>query len=199
MTESIYQKFAAAWERVENPPLDSVNPHFKSKFASLGAVYRAIRKACKGIAYMQAFGTEDNGGETVLTINSWAQDAEGGRIGLSSLRMPITDNPQQQGSIITYYRRYVAVTDWGIVGEEDDDGNAASPKPTPKPKAKAVTIEDTKLFKECEANGIRAEGMWNWYYAQGFGTTDLNALTAAEKKKVETYLKGMLDSAQAVL
>lgn len=209
MTESIYSKFAAAWERVENPPLDSVNPHFKSKFASLGAVYRAIRKACKGIAYMQAFGTEDNGGETVLTINSWAQDAEGGRIELSSLRMPITDNPQQQGSIITYYRRYVAVTDWGIVGEEDDDGNAASPKPKADPdyqrqrgakKAakKAVTIEDTKLFKECEASGIRAEGMWNWYNAQGFGTTDLNALTAAEKKKVEAYLKGMLDSANEV-
>lgn len=193
----IYKKFAAAWERVENPPLDSVNPHFKSKFASLGAVYKVIRKACDGIAYMQAFGTEDSGGDTILTINSWLQDAEGGRIDLSSMRMPVTDNPQQQGSIITYYRRYVAVTDWGIVGEEDDDAESAMPKP--KPKAKAVTIEDTKLFKECMSKGVKPEGMWDWYNAQGFGTTDLNALTAANKRKVEAYLKGMLDSINQVI
>lgn len=196
----IYKKFAAAWERVENPPLDSVNPHFKSKFASLGAVYKVIRKACDGIAYMQAFGTEDSGGDTILTINSWLQDAEGGRIDLSSMRMPVTDNPQQQGSIITYYRRYVAVTDWGIVGEEDDDAESAMP-PAKKaqPKAKAVTIEDTKLFKECASKGVKPEGMWDWYYAQGFGTTDLNALTAANKRKVEAYLKGMLDSINQVI
>ena len=47
MSDTIYKKFAAAWESVENPPLDSVNPGYKSKYASLGAVMRVIRKACK--------------------------------------------------------------------------------------------------------------------------------------------------------
>lgn len=202
----IYKKFAAAWERVENPPLDSVNPHFKSKFASLGAVYKAIRKACEGIAYMQAFGTEDSGGDTILTINSWLQDAEGGRIDLSSMRMPVTDNPQQQGSIITYYRRYVAVTDWGIVGEEDDDAESAMTKPKPKQQPKPqqkphepYTIADSPKFKECVEKGVEADGMWRWYNAQEFGTDDLYSLSEANQRKVGAYLNSMLDSINQVI
>ena len=193
-------KFALAWSRVENPPLDSVNPHFKSKFASLGAVLKAIRKACDGIAYIQAFDVADMGGESILHIKSWVQDGEG-RLELSRLRMPITDNPQQQGSIITYYRRYVAVTDWGIVGEEDDDAESAmpkkpQPKPQPKPEPKKVLMQDTRLFEQCVELGIKPEGMLAWYQAQGFKTDDINALTAAQRKKVEAYLTEMLRSAQ---
>ena len=187
-------KFALAWSRVENPPLDSVNPHFKSKFASLGAVLKAIRKACDGIAYIQAFDVADMGGESILHIKSWVQDGEG-RLELSRLRMPITDNPQQQGSIITYYRRYVAVTDWGIVGEEDDDAESAMPK-KPKPEPKKVLMQDTRLFEQCVELGIKPEGMLAWYQAQGFKTDDINALTAAQRKKVEAYLTEMLLSAQ---
>lgn len=187
-------KFALAWSRVENPPLDSVNPHFKSKFASLGAVLKAIRKACDGIAYIQAFDVADMGGESILHIKSWVQDGEG-RLELSRLRMPITDNPQQQGSIITYYRRYVAVTDWGIVGEEDDDAESATPK-KPKPEPKKVLMQDTRLFEQCVELGIKPEGMLAWYKAQGFKTDDINALTAAQRKKVEAYLTEMLRSVQ---
>ena len=192
----IYKKFAAAWERVENPPLDSVNPHFKSKFASLGAVYKAIRKACEGIAYMQAFGTEDSGGDTILTINSWLQDAEGGRIDLSSMRMPVTDNPQQQGSIITYYRRYVAVTDWGIVGEEDDDAESAMPKPKPQAKPKKDELAD--LWQQCIDLGVKPDGLKSWYEANGFKGKKLTQLNNAERMKVKAYLTDMRESIQVV-
>lgn len=193
-------KFALAWSRVENPPLDSVNPHFKSKFASLGAVLKAIRKACDGIAYIQAFDVADMGGESILHIKSWVQDGEG-RLELSRLRMPITDNPQQQGSIITYYRRYVAVTDWGIVGEEDDDAESAmpkkhQPKPETKREYKKLLMSDTNLFKQCVEFGIKPDGMLAWYKAQGFKTDDIYELTAAQRKKVEAYLTEMLRSAQ---
>lgn len=198
MTDTIYKKFAAAWESVENPPLDSVNPHFKSKFASLGAVLKAIRKACDGIAYIQTFDVAEVGGEPILHIKSWVQDGEG-RIELSKLRMPITDNPQQQGSVITYYRRYVAVTDWGIVGEEDDDAESAMPKkPQPKPEPKKVLMKDTRLFEQCVELGVKPGGMLAWYKAQNFKTDDINALTAAQRKKVEAYLTEMLHSAQSL-
>ena len=131
MTDTINTRFARAWESVENPPLDSVNPHFKNKFASLGATLRVIRKACKsnGIAYLQAFDamrTED-GMEAV--IRTWVADGTGQRIDLSCMRFPITDNPQQLGSAMTYCRRYVAQLDWGILGEEDDDAERAMQKP----------------------------------------------------------------------
>lgn len=193
-------KFALAWSRVENPPLDSVNPHFKSKFASLGAVLKAIRKACDGIAYIQAFDVADMGGESILHIKSWVQDGEG-RLELSRLRMPITDNPQQQGSIITYYRRYVAVTDWGIVGEEDDDAESATPKndyERQRKAKKASQDELADLWQQCIDLGVKPDGLTSWYEANGFKGRKLTQLNNAERMKVKAYLTDMLHSIQSV-
>lgn len=196
----INKKFAAAWSRVENPPLDSVNPHFKSKFASLGAVLKAIRKACDGIVYMQTFGTEDAQGDTVLTINSWVQDTEGGRIDLSSLRMPITDNPQQQGSVITYYRRYVAVTDWAIVGEEDDDAESAMKRDTGYERQRQAKKSDelADLWQECIDKGVKPDGLTSWYEANGFKGRKLTQLNNAERMKVKAYLTEMKRSIESI-
>ena len=199
MTDTIYKKFAAAWESVENPPLDSVNPHFKSKFASLGAVLKAIRKACDGIAYIQAFDVADMGGESILHIKSWVQDGEG-RLELSRLRMPITDNPQQQGSIITYYRRYVAVTDWGIVGEEDDDAESAmKPKNDCDRQRSAKKADElADLWQQCIDLGVKPDGLKSWYEANGFKGKKLNQLNNAERMKVKAYLTDMRKSIQSV-
>ena len=193
-------KFALAWSRVENPPLDSVNPHFKSKFASLGAVLKAIRKACDGIAYIQAFDVADMGGESILHIKSWVQDGEG-RLELSRLRMPITDNPQQQGSIITYYRRYVAVTDWGIVGEEDDDAESAMPKndyERQRKAKKASQDELADLWQQCIDLGVKPDGLTSWYEANGFKGRKLTQLNNAERMKVKAYLTDMRKSIKEV-
>lgn len=193
-------KFALAWSRVENPPLDSVNPHFKSKFASLGAVLKAIRRACDGIAYIQAFDVADMGGESILHIKSWVQDGEG-RLELSRLRMPITDNPQQQGSIITYYRRYVAVTDWGIVGEEDDDAESATPKndyERQRKAKKASQDELADLWQQCIDLGVKPDGLTSWYEANGFKGRKLTQLNNAERMKVKAYLTDMRHSIESV-
>lgn len=193
-------KFALAWSRVENPPLDSVNPHFKSKFASLGAVLKAIRKACDGIAYIQAFDVADMGGESILHIKSWVQDGEG-RLELSRLRMPITDNPQQQGSIITYYRRYVAVTDWGIVGEEDDDAESATPKndyERQRKAKKASQDELADLWQQCIDLGVKPDGLTSWYEANGFKGRKLTQLNNAERMKVKAYLTEMKRSIESI-
>lgn len=193
-------KFALAWSRVENPPLDSVNPHFKSKFASLGAVLKAIRKACDGIAYIQAFDVADIGGESILHIKSWVQDGEG-RLELSRLRMPITDNPQQQGSIITYYRRYVAVTDWGIVGEEDDDAESATPKndyDKQRMAKKAAQDELADLWQQCIDLGVKPDGLTSWYEANGFKGRKLTQLNNAERMKVKAYLTEMKRSIESI-
>lgn len=106
--------------------------------------------------------------------------------------MPITDNPQQQGSIITYYRRYVAVTDWGIVGEEDDDAESAmKPKPTKKD-------ELADLWQQCIDLGVKPDGLTSWYEANGFKGRKLTQLNTAERMKVKAYLTDMLHSIQSV-
>lgn len=192
-------KFALAWSRVENPPLDSVNPHFKSKFASLGAVLKAIRRACDGIAYIQAFDVADMGGESILHIKSWVQDGEG-RLELSRLRMPITDNPQQQGSIITYYRRYVAVTDWGIVGEEDDDAESAMKPKNDYDRQRSAKKADelADLWQECIDLGVKPDGLKSWYEANGFKGRKLTQLNNAERMKVKAYLTDMKRSIESI-
>ena len=197
MSDTIYKKFAAAWESVENPPLDSVNPGFKnSKYASLGAVLKVIRKACKGIVYMQVWETHKrNDTEDTLTIDTWVMDTEGNRIDLSKLATPIESNPQKQGGIITYYRRYVACTDWGIVGEEDDDGNIASGK-TPAPKPKKDELAD--LWQQCIDLGVKPDGLTSWYEANGFKGRKLTQLNNAERMKVKAYLTDMRHSIESV-
>ena len=204
MTDTINTRFARAWESVENPPLDSVNPHFKNKFASLGATLRVIRKACKsnGIAYLQAFDamrTED-GMEAV--IRTWVSDGGGERIELSCMRFPITDNPQQLGSAMTYCRRYVAQLDWGILGEEDDDAERAMPQQQPpqKPKPKKQEHEElADIWQECIDLGVTKEGLNSWYEANGYKGKKLSQLTAAERKHVKSYLLDMRKGARQVL
>ena len=205
MTDSINTRFARAWESVDNPPLDSVNPHFKNKFASLGATLKCIRKACKdnGITYHQAFDTFRADGEAEATIRTWVSDGGGGRIDLSCMRFPITDNPQQLGSAMTYCRRYVAQLDWGILGEEDDDAERAmpqqQPKPARKPAKKKVLFKDTRLFKECASLGVKPDGMEKWYASKPFGGKTIDELNDAEMGQVKAYLQEMKDSAQQVL
>ena len=206
MTDSINQRFARAWESVDNPPLDSVNPHFKNKFASLGATLKCIRKACRenGIAYHQAFDTMRTDDGTEATIRTWVSDGGGGSIDLSCMRFPITDNPQQLGSAMTYCRRYVAQLDWGILGEEDDDAERAmaneAPKPKPKPKQKPkVEDELADLWQECLDLGVTKAGLNSWYETAGYKGRRLGELTAAERQQVKTYLQDMRESARAVL
>jgi len=187
-TKTINQAFAAAWESVNNPPLDSVNPHFKNKFASLGATIKAVREACRanGITYNQAFSLR----EEVQALRSWVSDAEGNRIDLSCMYFPQIDNPQQMGSHMTYMRRYLMQLDWGIVGEEDDDAERAMPE---KPKD-----ELAELWRECIQLGVKPEGLKSWYESKPFKGKKLDKLTAAERKQVETYLLDMRESIKQV-
>lgn len=204
-TDTVHTRFARAWESVANPPLDSVNPHFKNKFASLNATLKVIREACakNGIVYVQCFDYVP-GEEPTFVISTGVQDAEGGSIELSRMYFPVTDNPQQLGSAMTYCRRYAAQLDWGIVGEEDDDAERAmpqqqQPKPARKPAKKKVLFKDTRLFKECASLGVKPDGMERWYASKPFANKTIDELNDFEMGQVKAYLQEMKDSAQQVL
>src|ERR1700744_2383220 len=108
--------------------MNSTNPHFKSKYADLQAIWDA---ASKPLA--------DNG----LAVSQWPNSMESGQPCLTTLLVHesgewieadyplISDrqNAQGFGSALTYAKRYALASILGIVADEDDDGNAASPKP----------------------------------------------------------------------
>src|SRR4051812_7968939 len=102
---------------------DSVNPHFKSKYADLASVIDAVRGPLHecGIVFLQPvrYGERGVEVETVLihTSGEWVSD---------TLTVPIPRNdPQSVGSAISYGKRYGLQSLCGVPSE-DDDGNAAA-------------------------------------------------------------------------
>ena len=128
MEGSIDQRFFRALCRVENPALDSKNPHFGNEFASLKATLKAIRKACEpeGLSYWHRITWLDTGC-VVLQSGITSEDGQEKKLSLT----PLTNNPDSQkfGSELTYKRRQTAQADFGVTGEADDDAEAASSKP----------------------------------------------------------------------
>lgn len=104
---------------------DSVNPHFRSRYADLTSIWEACRAPLS-----------KNG----LSVTQLPEDAGDGRIGLTSILMHSSgewisgrfsiavERPTAQaiGSALTYLRRYGLAALVGVVSDEDDDGNGAS-------------------------------------------------------------------------
>lgn len=105
---------------------DSLNPHFKNKYADLSSVRDAIMAplAGNGLSYVQ-FPEADGSKVSCETMLMH----ESGQWMRGKLTMIATQaNPQGIGSAITYARRYSLMAVIGIAPAEDDDGNAASAK-----------------------------------------------------------------------
>jgi hypothetical protein len=130
---------AKAQAEMKNPGLDKTNPHFKSKFASLAGVRDSVVPvlAKHGISVVQSLEHSDHGiaCETMLLHSSgeWLS---------GTLVLPVSkEDAQGYGSAATYARRYALMSFAGVVGDEDDDGNAASKHKTP---AEAISRANVK-------------------------------------------------------
>jgi len=121
---TIAQALAAAQAEMKNPPLDSVNPHFKSKFASLAGLLHSCKPvlAKHGIALVQELKEADGGVACVTHLLH-----ESGSVAYGPAFFPANkQDAQGYGSACTYARRYTLAAVLGLVGEEDDDANAAT-------------------------------------------------------------------------
>lgn len=159
---SINAKFVRAYAAMANPPLDSVNPHFRNKFASLKATLKVIRDACKpqGIAYIQTI----HYGEPTNTITSFVLDEDSDdKIALSTFPLVFPADPQKRGSELTYAKRQLAQADWGLVGDPDDDAEAESKPEQPK---QAPQRDYSRLKYDCQRladiHGSSLQDEWSW-------------------------------------
>lgn len=120
----IAKALSAAHLELKNPPLDSMNPHFKSKFASLAGVRDAVVPvlAKHGLFVAQNLTNTERGVActTIITHTSGQQMTFG------PLEMPaMKPDAQGLGSAATYARRYALMAAFCVVGDVDDDANAA--------------------------------------------------------------------------
>ena len=127
-SESIDQlatALAAAQGEIANAKMDAVNPHFKSKYATLASIIDAGKApmAKHGLAVSQIPSILGDGTQVLTTLLMH----KGGQWLESDYPIkPDKDTPQGVGSAITYARRYALAAMLGIAADEDDDGNEAS-------------------------------------------------------------------------
>ena len=105
-------------------PKDSNNPFFKSKYAGLPIVVSVASPILTkhGLSVSQ-FPSSDNGVDTLTTL---LLHESGQFISHSMILHLPKQDPQGQGSALTYARRYAYMGALGLVADDDDDGNAAS-------------------------------------------------------------------------
>ena len=143
---------AKAQGQMTHASKDAANPHFKSRYADLAAVWGAIRGPLSGngLAVVQTV----TQGDGTVGVRSILMHASGEWIA-SDLHMPVPQKtPQGYGSALTYARRYALAALVGIA-QDDDDAEAASrapasaaiklrasygTAPAPAPEAEKVTV-----------------------------------------------------------
>lgn len=117
---------------------------------------------------------------------------------------------------MTYKKRQMAQADWGIVGEEDEDGEAITAvqnqsKPRQQHRGqqqgqapatmqqasprRQIFAHVAQLKMQAMENGVKEEGINSWFEAK-FGKVGMNRLADEQLQEVVEYLETMVrDSA----
>jgi len=126
VTLSFHQKLHRAKLAIGKVTKNANNPHFKKSYADLNAIIEAVEPILleNGLLLLQPIQ-----GNSVCTQ---IIDIDSGVMVESCMELPQGLNPQQQGSAITYYRRYTLQSTLSLQAV-DDDGTAASKSTPTKP------------------------------------------------------------------
>ena len=122
---------------------DSANPFFKSKYADLTSVVKAIKEpfAANGLSYIQMPHSSESGvGVTTRLMHSSGEWLE------SEFVLPLVKrDPQAAGAALTYARRYALQSVAGIPNADDDAESAmvrqiTTPSYTPEQKDEFLAL-----------------------------------------------------------
>ena len=118
----LFEALSKAQGKIESAIKDKKNPFFKSSYADLASVWDACRVplAENGLSVVQT--TQGTKSDTYLV--TYLGHSSGEWIKSFLPLMLVKQDPQGQGSAITYARRYALSAIVGIC-QEDDDGNRA--------------------------------------------------------------------------
>ena len=142
---------AKAQGRMTNAAKDSINPHFKSRYADLASIWSACREALSAneIAIVQ-LPAVDGSTVTVTTVLLHSSD-EWMLAEISAAAANAT--PQSIGSALTYLRRYGLAAMVGVA-PDDDDADTAQPKtmaPPPPAQAKPTNAVSNEALSNIQA------------------------------------------------
>ena len=116
---------------------DKENPHYHSRYASLGTILKATVPALNknGIAVT----TRTRISSEQIVVETFLVHKGKAFVRAEWPAGKVNTPPQQLGSALTYARRYTLQSVLGVAAEDDDDGNATTRTPAPK---KPVSTDD---------------------------------------------------------
>jgi len=160
--------------------MDSVNPAFKSDYASISSVTAVIHKAAKyGLTVTQLIGTE--------SVTTMLCHESGQFISTETCIIRTRDNVHGFMSGVTYARRYAAAAILGIAFGKDDDGNAMVEMERKAKHSPDFREDKTKfMWPRLKELGLDPEEVNS--YVVAFKKKRLSALT---KKDVDNLLDGL--------
>lgn len=144
--------FNEVLKEISEQPLvkDSVNPHFKNRYASLDACQNVVLPILYANGFELVNYTVIHDGVLVLYTDVYvANKTEDTNVRPYIMRSAfpvgaITEKAQQLGSGITYARRYNLCALFSLTADDDDDGNAAQGSPAPRETLAANEKADVK-------------------------------------------------------
>jgi len=153
--KELFSAYAKAFPEIEGALKDSINPHFKSKYADLTSTMMAVKPALAkyGLSFVQISHIVEGGAcaETLIMHTS------GESLSCGKFYAPATkQDAQGYGSAMTYARRYSFSAAFGVC-PEDDDGNAASAAPANQnlQKITASQVEELRAVIDASKYDVR--------------------------------------------
>lgn len=184
--KSLMTALLKAQEKLHGVARDSINPHFKNRYASLEAVITAAKEPLReqGILFIQAIGKITDGSLEIDTMLIHAETCQWMR---STAHMPLSKmDPQGAGSAGTYGERYSLMAILGLPPIDDDgeqaiDRTDSRPVPQAKPQAQAKQQEAitlVQLEKIASTGSVNLKLSWE-------------SMTPALQKRMEPHKEGL--------
>lgn len=144
--DALAAALSAAQGKFEAVSKNANNPFFKSKYADLPAVVAAATPILAefGLSVWQGIGYDDQG-DTLSTV---VLHSSGQYLGSTMRLRPVKNDPQAQGSAVTYGKRYAYMAALGLVADVDDDAEGAMSRGgksvTSQPASRPVRGKETR-------------------------------------------------------
>lgn len=186
--DGIASALVKAQKQIQAAHKDGKNPHFKSKYATIEAVWDACRDALNssGLAVTQTVEVGEYGPLLKTTLLH-----VGGQIITSEcpLLNPKGDM-QGLGSAITYARRYSLAALVGVV-QEDDDGQSATTKAYDHPASPNQHISEAqgKRLYAIATGELKRTKEWYLTFVEGWGVERPSDILKSEYEQFEQDMR----------
>ena len=182
---TVWAAFAAAQAEFKAPQQSGRNPHFSSKYSTLGDIFAATLPALHkhGLAFMQSIdSTERPNGVELLQLRSMIIHGTTGESIVAIMPLAQDPNPQKFGSTISYMKRYSAAAMFAVVDGMDDDAEAVSAPQRAQTAQRTTKGQNGASAPVADAQAPNDEPVMPDWFGSGEQQRQLNRMHALGQK-----------------